>query len=629
MDDWSEFLAREASFHRILKSLCKENCETLNNDIPVGDPQYQYLLKCKDVKNLADLDRKRILAPVDGFVLICIYAWVRVVKIFTSPEDLAPLFLVFARYLMPAYYFHIFCNPTTREKIKSCKEAKEWILSIYFNYALSELEITFSAGDLENGLKELKEYNPNDSLSRQLMHGSKLLYGEVCSLLGIKPIYEIKEKHIHQGKNVEAYQEKAEVPLHWNPPLEQIDTSEILRSSPILRGYWGSDEFARAFTLLWERDHQLPKIRHVVIQMVWEALDKTTLNNNQRLLALELLKDLPNWGLRQKPPQLSVSYQDATLNGNQYLYKSELSLLLDQLLSSGLLMVDGMKIKITQPVINDFALTLGHLKTYGARIFLPQGSELDFSQWVFWMMDHLIDDNRLDEASLFLYRIQGAFPGYCSHSWRELANVLGLLPDHAFREPLIWTILTVALAALKNQCPPRENDFKKVLINLHSRLPVSPSSEIPSGVLEDVSNFQDAIKKYLALIDTTKTPDNPINYQGLFNLILKKPVKALRENIWIKVNFLSDLRHLDIDEFKLVLGPSTKSLNDFMKQAKKYDEISQLAVAELFAASMETMVIDDILDHMESGYMLPQEVITRLNIIKKGIQFPHEYGNWI
>src|ERR1700690_2391457 len=107
MDEWSNLLGTATSFHSILKSLCGKNYDGLNKQILQNDIQYQGLLKYQEVKNLTDFGGTSILSPVDGLVLIFIYAWIRVVKRFRSPDDLAPLFLVFARYLIPAFQFHI------------------------------------------------------------------------------------------------------------------------------------------------------------------------------------------------------------------------------------------------------------------------------------------------------------------------------------------------------------------------------------------------------------------------------------------------------------------------------------------------------------------------------------------
>jgi hypothetical protein len=629
MGEWSDLLGSSASFHSIMKSLCGEYYDRLNKQIPENDIRYQDLLKYQEVKNLTDLDDTTTLSPVDGLVLICIYAWIRVVKKFRSPDDLAPLFLVFARYLMTAYQFHIVCNPNTSEEIKNYKEAKDWIFSKDFENALEEFCISLSASDLENGRKRLTEYKPSDSLSRPFQHGIELLHGEVCSLLGIKPIYQIQEGPIQQRKPVETTVEKVQIIPSWNPPQEQITASNMVRSSPILWSYWQSDGFGRSCNFLWEKAYQLPAMRQVVMQMISEALDKTTLNREQRLLAVDLLKDLPCWGLSQKPPRLSVSCHEAAVYGSQRHYRSELSLLLDQLLSCGLLGSDGLNIKIAQPVINDFSLTLGYLKNYGFPTLLPQGSELTFSRWLYWTLDHLIAENRLDDAGRFLYRIQGSLPGYASRSWREIAIVLGLIPDFALREPLIWIILTAAMAALEGQGNLWEGDFMRAIINLNLRIPTTPIPDIPEEILKNKCKFQDGIRQYLALKESKEKLHYRTNYCELFELILEKPRKSSGENKWLNVHFLSDLRNIDTEEYNSLITSSTSpSRKTLMKQARASDAIMRLAVAELLATRKDPILLE-ILDFEQVSDFLPSEITTRETILEMGFQFPHEYGEWI
>jgi hypothetical protein len=553
----------------------------------------------------------------------------RVVKRFRSPDDLAPLFLVFARYLIPAYQFHIVCNPNSSQEIKNHKEARNWIQSKDFKNALEEFRISLSSTDLQNGRKRLTEYKPSDSLSRPFQHGIELLHGEVCSLLGIKPIYKIRESQNHLKKPVEASMEKVQIPLPWSPPQEQITVSNILRSSPILWSYWQIDEFRRSFNILWEKEYQLPAIRQVVIQMISEALDKTTLNNEQRLLAMDLLKDLPCWGLSQKPPRLSVSCHDATFFGGQRYYRSELSVLLDQLLYCGLLISDGLEIKIARPIIKDFSLTLGYLKNYGFPTLIPQYSELTFSQWLYWMLDHLIAANRIEDAGRFLYRVQGSFPGYASHSWREIAFVLGLLPDSALHEPLIWIILTATMTALESQGYSWGGDFMRATININLRIPTTPNPEIPEEILERKSKFQDGIKQYLALKESKENPYSRTNYSGLFELILEKPRIFSRKNKWIKVHFLSDLHHIDTEEYNELIESSTSPTRKaLMKQARVSDAKIRLAIAELLAARKDPILFE-ILDFEHGSDFLPPEITTRGTILKMSVQFPHEYEEWI
>ena len=629
MDEWSDLLGSTTSFHSFLKSLCGENYDRLNKQIPKNDTQYQDLLKYQEVKNLTDLDNTSMLSPVDGLVLICIYAWIRVVKRFRTPDDLAPLFLVFTRYLVTAYQFHIVCDPNSSQEIKNYKAARNWIHSKDFVTALEEFRISLSTTDLENGRKRLMEYKPSDSLSRPFQHGIELLHGEVCSLLGIKPTYKIRESHVHLKKPVEGSMEKVQILLPWNPPQEQITASNILRSSPILWSYWQVDEFRRSFNILWEKDHQLPAIRQVVIQMVSEALDKTTLNHEQRLLAMDLLKDLPYWGLSQKPPRLSVSCHDATIFGGQRYYRSELSLLLDQLLCCGLLISDGLKIKIAQPIIRDFSLTLGYLKNYGFTTLLPQCSELTFSQWLYWMLDHLIAENRIEDAGRFLYRVQGSFPGYASHSWREIAFILGLLPDFALHESLIWIILTATMTALEGQGYHWGGDFMRATININLRIPTTPNLEIPEEILESKCKFQDGIKQYLSLKESKENPYSRTNYSGLFELILEKPRIVSGKNKWIKVHFLSDLRHIDIEEYnELIVSSTSPTRKVLMKQARVSDRNIRLAFGELLAARRDPILFE-ILDFERESDFLPPEITTRGSILKMSIQFPHEYEEWI
>ena len=650
-----------------MKSLRKKNSSYLEKSILKNNPRYQFLLASSQVRKLSNIDDLDELTTLDGVVLIFISAWEKAKDRFqSSPDDLASLLLVFARYLYGAYQIHIQYDTNYIKKMKTHKAAKEWVFSMEINNALKYLQIPFSTEEIKKAKDVLVPLKSNSTLSRQIRDGVQILHGELCLLVNIKPTpksyksqpkekaqttktritnadgdefikpllqgksgYQVPENLIQKSRLVEASLEKEHAIQPWEPPLEQIKASNRLRYSPLLCQYCESNEFKRSFNLLWERNHQLPAIRQVVIQMIWEALDKTTLNQTQRLLAIELLKDLPCWGLGQETPRKFISYQDATIYGYQQPYRSELSLLIDQLLSCGLLLVDDLKLKIAQPVINDFALTLGYLKKFGVPALLPQGSEMNFSQWLFWLMDHLIADNRLEDAGRFLYRVQGSFPGYSSNSWREIADVLAFLPDFALREPFIWIILNVANAALDQTVYLWEASYIAETNDLFQRVPPTSNSEIPKEILENKNKFTAGIKQYLAFQENSGNFSFRTLYWRLYELILAKPPKNSAENKWLKVHFISDLRHLSPDEYNSVIKNSTSPFRKtLMKQAKTSDAILKLAVCELFALQEDSLFLE-ILDFEKDYLFLPPEIITRGTILKLGVQFPAEYGNWI
>jgi len=63
-----------------------------------------------------------------------------------------------------------------------------------------------------------------------------------------------------------------------------------------------------------------------------------------------------------------------------------------------------------------------------------------------------------------------------------------------------------------------------------------------------------------------------MNYGGLSELILEKPRKLPRENKWTKVHFLSDLRHIDTEEYNELVALSTSPTRKaLMKQARVSD----------------------------------------------------------
>jgi hypothetical protein len=97
--------------------------------------------------------------------------------------------------------------------------------------------------------------------------------------------------------------------------------------------------------------------------------------------------------------------------------------------------------------------------------------------------------------------------------------------------------------------------------------------------------FRDGLTQYLALKESKEKLYYRTNYCELFGLILERPRKSSDENKWIKIHYLSDLRHTDDEEYnELIASSSSPTRKALMKQARISDAKIRLGIAALLAA---------------------------------------------
>ena len=413
------------------------------------------------------------------------------------------------------------------------------------------------------------------TISRWLAAGLTRLHKEMCTILDIEPVtagLTPKATIAPSHKSTIPVISNAHKKPVWQPPQEQIDECERIITSPIGR-YIASNEIVDVFNDLWQQQKRIPTLRQIGQFYIEQRLGKTGLDNDQRLLAQELLTNIPVWSsdIARVTHPISRGEMENRWKG---LYSESISPLINELIKQGLLVQDGLGLRIKSRLVFDYFFTRGQFEMSGIYP-LPPTDDMHLWWWLHWLLQEYSDKNEAEKAGTALWEIQGYLPGFCSGSWEQIASILEILRNSLLSEPRIWILARIAV-----YCRERiEFEVPGIITSAQRLAKLIPDQPIKNAreAIECVNEYKTGVNQFIDQVDGL---DDIVNLVGFNSLLMT------RKRWTFKKHALSSLRLASPDMvvatrfFSFTIDKKTLEKNLLNQLRMAFSDEDMLAIAE-------------------------------------------------
>lgn len=628
MVSWLGILDDNEQFEEVLDLICKDDCQQLETIIPIQDQVFQRYLQSSQAKFFADMPAET-LRPIEQFTLFLMVIFVRTLTDRFPQEDLAVLLLVFARRIFYAFQYQFIRDRELCSSLRSIQKSRQWFLNVNESGPyLEELAAVLSPTVLRDARTGLKGLSDKSSLSREYKRGVERFYRSVCERLGVPS--NLHNSHpVGPDNKVEANTVNIPPEMHWEPPDEQIHQKQILSFLPLFHDYFESSALIEAYNALWKQEKRVPTMRVAIEHMLSSRLSQTSLNADQKVMARDILQDIHCWGLAWENAQYSFSRRDLDFYAKQQYYSKDFSTIIDQLLSCELLSMNSNMIVISDPAIRDFMITASYQnKHHLMSLYGYGGFGIKFSTWLYWILDHLVSKGELENAGISFCMVQGVLPGFASHSWQEVLQIVAFLPGKALLNPYIWGITRVALFIAEHRVKMWDPNLAPLFFETKNRFPLHYIGKPESWFPESIDRYLDAYEKYI-----TEKETHSLSVDGTDEQRSKRISKFLGRLRWnrdryCQIHALSDLRNImitrDNSDLSLQASPLWKSLRSWTRRA---DVKVCLTMGEL--AILNQIINDYEIFDLQDDWPQGSPIKGRRNILAMAAKYPAEYLPWV
>lgn len=572
-----DLLRTRKSFDQILKSLSTRiDTEDLEKELSGIQPLVDRAIQGGWIKrHLPKNNNIEDISPINLFVLLVTYSWVYAFEnINSNSKANLQLLVVLGKYIWPPYQLFILPDSGKTPGSLSNEDVKNWLMdSRNYQLVIEELDVKIQPEVIGHATVEVRK--DSATISRWLVAGLSRLHKEMCTILDIEPVTPgLTQKPTIASSDklsIPVISDAHENPI-WQPPQDQVDECVRIINSPIGK-YIASNEIVGVFNDLWQQQKTIPTLRQIGQFYIEQRLGKTRLDNDQRLLAQELLTNIPVWSADAVRVTHPISRGEME-NRWKGLYSESISPLINELIEQGLLVQDGLGLRIKSALVFDYFFTRRQFEM--PSIYpLPPTDDMQLSRWLYWLLQEYSDRNEADKAGTALWEIQGYLPGFCSGSWEQIASILEIIPNVLISEPRIWILARIAV-----HCRERiESEDPRIITPAQRLAKLLPDQPIKNATeaIECVNEYETGVNQFIDQVDGL---DDIVNLVG-FNSFL-----MTRKRWMLKKHALSSLRLASPDMvvatrfFSFTIDKKTLEKNLLNQLRMAFSDEDILAIAE-------------------------------------------------
>lgn len=307
-------------------------------------------------------------------------------------------------------------------------------------------------------------------------------------------------------------------------------------------------------------------------------------------------------------------------------HSSDPSPLIHALLESNLLQIAGQdgQVQFTHSLVYDFFTSLDHVKDLHSTNPTPPNGQV-FSNWLYWMVVQWLECANPRNAGLVMWYAGGTLPGYRSGTWKQLAELLILIPQSA-QADLSFKIFGEIVQDVNNLDGEDNYGYTNWngQYNSYSR-PHLPQHDSPQDERDLLSQgHKDGLYHYLntAHGDPALTLGIALGYD-----------QASRNDLWCRKHAWSNLRdrnpeeNVEIGWMPFIFRQQTLQEVTFDYARKESNWDLKLSAVELLAAwgiheTISLIAENKIID-------LPTEYYHRAKILRCALEGKKGYQEWV
>jgi hypothetical protein len=617
MDSLIDLLGRRDSFDQLLKSLLsKIDVEDQEKALTGIQPLMERSMQGGWFKrHIPENNNIEKVSPINIFILLVTYSWVYAYENTTANSKASlQLFVVLAKYIWPLYQLFLLPDSGITPGGLSNEDVKNWLMdSRNYQAVIEELDVEIPPEVAGYASVEIRK--DSATISRWLATGLTRLHKEMCTILDIEPVYPGEAQKAAQASRALSLSpvktEDHEV-SKWTPPQSQMEEFVARIKSPI-NTYFTTNEIIDAMHDLWRHQKSFPTPGQTAEFYIERFLGKTSLDNEQRIKAEELLSDIPVWCATKAHIVQPIPLMEIDKNWRG-LYSEHISpAIINELLKQGLLVQDGRGLCIKDPLVFDYFLARRQFEGQDV-IPIPPMDDIQLSRWLYWILQGYCDRNELEKAGEALWQIQGYLPGYFSGSWERIIAILDILPDSLLSDSKVWILASIAVKCRKI-VEPYEAGAESPLSRLISRLPEQPVSR---GKEAD-----DCVNEYLSGLDKSRSQayDEPTRFFRAVtpNLMMTRKKWSVKKHALSSLRLYSPETTWRIDSRGIRVAGSILVIH--------FGEIAlqKVLLSRLRKASSEKEILAIAEPVVRWGIHEADRLIPEMNDIDKG----YRYRSWI